>query len=148
MAQPCIGKVAWLFLRGRRCMRYKKFFLYVALVATLQGCATAYQPYHPPLPDAMSANEIKATGTTALCQIIPSLIQPQETRFMAEYEVKSRGETCPNPDGVLTNSPPAQLPSAPQKPDASISEAKAKCADIGFTPGTEGFGKCVLQLSR
>jgi len=31
---------------------------------------------------------------------------------------------------------------------ASIPTAKAKCADIGFTPGTEGFGKCVLQLTK
>ena len=140
-------KSAVHFFRGRCCMRYKNIFS-VALIATLQGCETAYQPYHPPLPVAMSANEIKATGTTALCQIIPSLIHPQETRFMAEYEVKSRGETCPNPDGVFANSPPTQLPTAPQKPEVSILNAKVKCAEIGFTPGTEGFGKCVLQLSK
>jgi hypothetical protein len=129
-------------------MRYKNIFLSVALIATLPGCGTSYQPYHPPLPEAMSANEIKATGTIALCQIIPSLIQPQETRFMAEYEVKSRGETCPNPDGVFTNSSAAQLPAAPQKPEVSIPDAKVKCAEIGFALGTEGFGKCVLQLSK
>ena len=27
-------------------------------------------------------------------------------------------------------------------------EAKKKCADLGFKSGTEGFGKCILQLSK
>lgn len=26
--------------------------------------------------------------------------------------------------------------------------AKSKCAELGFKPATEGFGKCVLQLSK
>jgi hypothetical protein len=129
-------------------MRCKNFYLYVALVATLQGCETAQHPYHPPLPNAMSANEIRATGIAALCEIIPNLIYPQGTRYMAEYEVKNRGATCPNPDGVFANSPPAQLPTAPQKPEVSIPDAKVKCAEIGFALGTEGLGKCVLQLSK
>lgn len=32
------------------------------------------------------------------------------------------------------------------KPDLGIS--KIKCSDLGFKSGTEGFGKCVLQLSK
>jgi hypothetical protein len=31
---------------------------------------------------------------------------------------------------------------------ASIDEAKKKCADLGFKMGTEGFGNCVLKLSK
>ena len=27
-------------------------------------------------------------------------------------------------------------------------EAKKKCADLGFKSGTEGYGKCVLQLTK
>ena len=30
----------------------------------------------------------------------------------------------------------------------SFSDAKNKCAQIGFAEGTEGFGRCVLQLSK
>jgi len=29
-----------------------------------------------------------------------------------------------------------------------INQAKKKCTDLGFKSGTEGFGKCVLQLSK
>jgi hypothetical protein len=37
-----------------------------------------------------------------------------------------------------------QPPSAP----VDLSDAKKKCTDIGIKPGTEQFGKCVLQLSK
>ncbi len=30
----------------------------------------------------------------------------------------------------------------------SLDVAKKKCTELGFKPSTEGFGKCVLQLSR
>jgi hypothetical protein len=30
----------------------------------------------------------------------------------------------------------------------ALNEARAKCQELGFKTGTEGFGKCVLQLSR
>jgi len=30
----------------------------------------------------------------------------------------------------------------------SLDASKKKCGDLGFKPGTEGFGKCVLQLSK
>ena len=30
----------------------------------------------------------------------------------------------------------------------NIESAKNKCSDLGFKTGTEGFGKCVLQLSK
>lgn len=35
----------------------------------------------------------------------------------------------------------------PQDSDA-LSEFKDKCKNLGFKTGTEGFGKCVLQLSK
>jgi hypothetical protein len=31
---------------------------------------------------------------------------------------------------------------------SNIDDAKKKCSDLGFKSGTEGFGKCVLQLSK
>ena len=44
-----------------------------------------------------------------------------------------------------------QLPTrqqSTQKNSFSMTDAKSKCEDIGFKPDTEGFGKCVLQLTR
>jgi hypothetical protein len=39
-------------------------------------------------------------------------------------------------------------PTTSQSNTVSIDEAKKKCTDLGFKTGTEGFGKCVLQLSK
>jgi hypothetical protein len=36
----------------------------------------------------------------------------------------------------------------PKKQKIEINEAKAQCLDIGFKPGTENFGKCVLELTK
>jgi len=35
-----------------------------------------------------------------------------------------------------------------QSSNINIDDAKKKCSDLGFKSGTEGFGKCVLQLSK
>ena len=43
---------------------------------------------------------------------------------------------------------PTKLPLTLLNSEISIPTAKAKCAEIGFAPGTEGFGKCVLQLTK
>jgi hypothetical protein len=48
---------------------------------------------------------------------------------------------------------PAPQPAyvAPQKAvntGLTIDAAKVQCTDLGFKAGTEGFGKCVLQLSK
>lgn len=50
---------------------------------------------------------------------------------------------------VLVDKQPL-LPSSPpsQKNIPSLSDAKDKCGELGFKQGTEGFGKCVLQLSK
>ena len=58
------------------------------------------------------------------------------------------------PGTQVISSPGAVVPlTAPVSPSVlinsnSLTEAKMKCAQIGFTEGTEGFGKCVLQLSK
>ena len=40
-------------------------------------------------------------------------------------------------------------PLSPQMPSViDFSDAKKKCSELGFKSGTEGFGKCVLQLSK
>ena len=40
------------------------------------------------------------------------------------------------------------LNSNPSNLTSSLEDAKKKCSDLGFKSGTEGFGKCVLQLSK
>jgi hypothetical protein len=35
-----------------------------------------------------------------------------------------------------------------QKPLGDLSQAKSKCADLGFKPGTPSFGECVLKVSE
>ena len=44
--------------------------------------------------------------------------------------------------------PPYQPSYTPPAPSVSLDEAKEKCTNLGFKTGTEGFGKCVLQLSK
>ena len=39
-------------------------------------------------------------------------------------------------------------PSAQYAPATSIAVAKEKCSNMGLKPGTENFGKCVLQLTK
>jgi hypothetical protein len=45
---------------------------------------------------------------------------------------------------------PASVTATPvvTKPSVSIDEAKQQCKDLGFKPGTEKFGNCVLELSK
>jgi hypothetical protein len=45
------------------------------------------------------------------------------------------------------SAPPAGI-RAQESNRLSLDAAKAKCAELGFKPATEGFGKCVLQLSK
>jgi len=42
----------------------------------------------------------------------------------------------------------ASREAAAAKASDVFGNAKSKCADLGFKSGTDGFGKCVLQLSR
>jgi len=43
--------------------------------------------------------------------------------------------------------PQAVAPS-PSKANMSIDQAKDQCKDLGYKPGTEKFGNCVLELSK
>ena len=37
---------------------------------------------------------------------------------------------------------------SPENNKNKLDEAKTKCTELGFKANTEGFGKCVLQLSK
>ena len=58
-------------------------------------------------------------------------------------------ECIRRPEVIKQVAPPTSLPSMPIKPvEIDLSDVKKKCTDLGFKSGTEGFGKCVLQLSK
>ena len=52
-------------------------------------------------------------------------------------EAKSRGLSC----GVTDTSAPT-----PTSTTSKLDKAKSTCAEIGFTAGTEDYGKCVLKM--
>ena len=43
---------------------------------------------------------------------------------------------------------PVQAVTPPTNERLSLDASKVKCGELGFKPSTEGFGKCVLQLSK
>ena len=59
---------------------------------------------------------------------------------------------CNGPQ-VSANTPelinnPAPAISLPSKQAISIDQAKQQCKDIGYKPGTEKFGNCVLEMVK
>jgi hypothetical protein len=50
----------------------------------------------------------------------------------------------PQENPVLLSMPNTQK----SNQNLSIDQSKEKCVELGFKSGTEGFGKCVLQLSK
>lgn len=54
-----------------------------------------------------------------------------------------------NQSSTVVTAPPVQSLSQPDLASRmSLENAKEKCKSIGFTPGTEKFGGCVLQLTK
>ena len=49
---------------------------------------------------------------------------------------------------AVRRAPPPPPANADQKPLGDLSEAKSKCADLGFKTGTPSFGECVLKVSE
>jgi TolA-binding protein len=43
---------------------------------------------------------------------------------------------------------PQLIVTKPVDQEARLSDAQVKCTELGFTPGTEKFGNCVLKVSR
>lgn len=49
---------------------------------------------------------------------------------------------------ALVQSPPQKQIQPERRVGLELEEAKSKCLDLGFTKNTEGFGKCVLRLTK
>jgi len=69
-------------------------------------------------------------------------------------QAKSKSSEYPEPSsskpeaGGYAPEENRDIETLPSNPKVSISEAKIKCAYLGFKPKTEGFGKCVIKLSN
>ena len=69
-----------------------------------------------------------------ICRQSPSYLQFEETDFTVPSFSSSQNDGPENSSGLTSG--------------ASIDDAKKKCAELGFTRGTEKFGNCVLKVSR
>lgn len=67
-----------------------------------------------------------------------------------QYACNGLASVTPKHTLPVHSSPAVQKPIElqPAAPLFDVDEAKKKCADLGFTPNTEGFGKCVLRLTK
>jgi len=76
-----------------------------------------------------------STGSKSGMQNVPNIpITIYSARIVSAASTQDS-----EPSMVRNNAEGAQM---------GISEAKGKCIDLGFTSGTEAFGKCVLQLTK
>ena len=77
--------------------------------------------------------------------------QLQLCKSMAKEQSFIWMHTLKHPGLPAQNSRTNYAPSSSQSTansGASLEDAKKKCADLGFKMGTEGFGNCVLKLSK
>jgi len=77
---------------------------------------------------------------------MPELIHKDSQEYAFQFICKYAEE---NLRGVKNKStPPINNYSIDKKSLTSIDEAKDKCKTLGFKPGTEKFGTCVLELTK
>ena len=63
------------------------------------------------------------------------------------YSFQCNGFAAKNFSPALEVAKPI-APTQAKKDTFDLDAAKTKCDDLGFKQGTEGFGKCVLQLTK
>jgi len=64
------------------------------------------------------------------------LIKPAYSLYYYECQTDNLSKPILNVDSMKNNSP------------LDLSSSRQKCSELGFKAGTEGFGKCVLQLTK
>jgi len=74
--------------------------------------------------------------------IVKQVKEETETQQVPQQKLGSP-VTLPRND---TNS--TDIQSIDSRTPFSLDAAKKKCTELGFKPATEGYGKCVLQLSK
>ena len=89
-------------------------------IVTNQGTATSAAPYQ---------------GDPIYVDWMCKKLHPDTVVIEEDFEIPGQ-----KPATIDTGNPPASL--------RAIEAAKRQCADLGFKPGTEKFGNCVLKVSR
>ena len=84
--------------------------------------------------NASSDTTVGGVVVAKICRQSPSYLQFEETDFTVPAFSNSQNDGPEGSSGLTSG--------------ASIDDAKKKCAELGFTPGTEKFGNCVLKVSR
>jgi hypothetical protein len=137
-------------------LRHKAATLLVCITAgTIASLDTQSQGKLPPCPNSVKAlTWTNCIGTMTyydssryIGEWVGGLPEGQGVLYHADGSVLrtgrwKRGEYVQESQ-VLTTGSDAQ-----RSERLSLTEAKTKCAELGFKPATEAFGKCVLQLSK
>ncbi len=130
-----------------------KFFyglLLCCILSSLISCSTstsvANQRIYSRQSDAVTS-QISAVGFSPRSDCInmlgPNATKAEENKcvdsYFADKDSYLRDKISQGSNLATANS---------QKNSGSMDIFKSKCKDLGFLPKTEGFGKCVLQLSK
>ena len=90
------------------------------------------------------------TRAHEICSTRGGLLEAPRNTHSAPIGWKFYSYRCSGFQRVATPKAPSSIEQAETKKtlSVSISEAKLKCADLGFKAGSEAFGNCVLKLSK
>jgi len=147
-------------------MRFTTIKIILSCSFLLQSCAVVNKAFienrQKPGPDASNPGVIGISSPTGnLADVKPSMesncsdwgglressiqsIKPRGGLLFTDYWIYNcNGLNSPQP-----KTPAIQPTQIYPNSKVDIETAKQKCTELGFKSGTEGFGKCVLQLSK
>ena len=132
-------------------MNFKKFHVFL-LVASLSACTTLNTSRSTPTYAVIYEDPLIPSSMSYLDSLANAHCSKYDS--VATFEKKDWGIMSPNV--YYYNCTKKLQNSSDIQPAANVSNVKNKdiestkktCSDIGFKPGTEGFGKCVLQLTK
>ena len=104
-------------------------------------------------PDAV---DVTAAITAELDKAVPSVAITPPTGWLPARQVGTLyqqiqqliNNASQQAQATVRSPEPSPIETEPVDQEARLSDAQAKCAELGFTPGTEKFGNCVLKVSR
>lgn len=126
---------------GYQYHRYRVRAFAVANYGETQVCSWWHGPWGTP---QSQANLMAVNGCNQrLPQGLTCVVYAEDDRIVnapPNYPIIAQISPVSN----TTETKPVAAPTSTM----SINDAKSKCSELGFKPGTEGFGKCVLRLSE
>ena len=115
--------------------------LFILLLSGLaSGCATTSEVGPPSQGEAELKNFMDGlrSGSEA----------SRQTTFTDKIETQRQRQREEQLNQARQSPAPSQPVVTPNTDRLSLDASKVKCTDLGFKPGTEAHGKCVLQLSK